>query len=189
MPALIEHLSKAKQTEAKAQTRRALSLIRHPALAHKPADELGDVTDALTFYCGSILAPLPKSHDHTATLIYHYSSPLCEAITQQQPATPASSWPWYTLCRTSQITFILSSSGLHKGRWWLTNSHLLPWHSYRLTSVHATLWTQLYLHDYFFVKYWMKACFTETFKYEHYEIEASSYLGLKDKFSVILFSS
>lgn len=57
------------------------SLITNAVLAHKPADELRDVTDVLTFYCGSVLALLPQSYDHAATLIYHYSSPPSEAIT------------------------------------------------------------------------------------------------------------
>lgn len=64
------------------------SPIRNSVLAHRPADELRDVTDVLTFYCGSALAQLPQSHDHTATVVYHYSSLLSEAITQQQSTAP-----------------------------------------------------------------------------------------------------
>lgn len=65
----------AKRTKAAGKTERALTgFIRNPALAHRPVYELRDVTDALTFCCGSALAPPPQSRDHTATAVYHYSS-------------------------------------------------------------------------------------------------------------------
>lgn len=161
MPALIELLSKAKKTlRYSPNWKSSHSLTRKSCVGSQTCwwslrcDWCADILlftlswqrcpRAMTTCCHSYLPLLISaewSHSHNSSQPLH--------------STSASSWPWYTLCRSSQITFILSSSGLHAGRWWLTSSHLSPWHSYWLTSVHATHLTHLYSCNYSFLKHWI----------------------------------
>ena len=78
------------------------------------------------------VAPLwqhfPPSRGHSATVVYRCTS-LAEwshhtAVASRTAARRASSWPLIHSLYTSQITFILGSSGRHegggRGGWWLT---------------------------------------------------------------------
>lgn len=99
------------------------------------------------------VAPLwqhfPLRRSRTATVVYHCSS-LAEwshhtAVARRAAALRASSWPLKHSLYTSQITFILGSSGWH-GEGGDDDSHLLPWHSYKLSH----LWGQRNLARLFF---------------------------------------
>lgn len=99
------------------------------------------------------VAPLwqhfPLRRSRTATVVYHCSS-LAEwshhtAVARRAAARRASSWPLKHSLYTSQITFILGSSGWH-GEGGDDDSHLLPWHSYKLSH----LWGQRNLARLFF---------------------------------------
>lgn len=167
--ALIKFHSKAQNTKAKAGRALTVSLEILYWLT-------GLMNSVMWLMCWHFtVAPLwhrfPRAMT-TLPLLFTITHPRwvkpSHSSSQSHHSTSAGSWPWYTLCRTSQITFILSSSGLHMSRgWWLTNSHLLPWHSYWLTSVDASHLTLLYSSNSSFVKH-CENLFYQTLKFEHY---------------------
>lgn len=70
--------------------------------------------------------------------------------------TSASSWPWYTLCRTCQITFIRAPLDCTRGG---DDSQTHTCCFGIITSSHLYMQDTWYTRTCVFVEYWMKTCF------------------------------